>query len=293
MTINELQRQLEEAYSVKNLNKISLTLINLYQNQQYSILQKIAEIIGDFMEIEITSEGKGFSKLIRLYHPDRSEFYQNDIQRLVGLNDFDGLLEHTHILKLERIEEIAGSLSSYEDIDYSPVYEWDIDREGYSYINLNRKTRNKKFTTRPKGYDFFDAMKLRQYGRLDVEFPFYYLEDIDEFELSSSDIVRLDGIEFCIHASTIDLSENRIVDLSPLTGLKQLEELNLADNRIAIIDDLYNLSGLKRLNLSNNQIDDISTLFELVRLEYVDLTGNKISADQIERLAETGVKVDY
>jgi Leucine-rich repeat (LRR) protein len=293
MTINELQRQLEEAYSVKNLNKISLTLISLYQNRQYSILQKIAEIIGDFMEIEITSEGKGFSKLIRLYHPDRSEYYLNDINRLVGLNDFDGLLEHSHILKLERIEEIASSLNSYEDIDYSPVYGWDIDTEGYSTINLNRNTRNKKFTTRPKGYDFFDAMKIRQYGRVDAEFPFYYLEDIDEFELSSSDIVRLDGIEFCIHARTIDLSDNRIIDLSPITGLKQIEELNLADNRIAIIDDLYNLSGLKRLNLSNNLIDDISTLFELVRLEYVDLTGNKISVDQIQRLAETGVKVEY
>jgi hypothetical protein len=293
MTIIELKLQLEEAYSVRNLNKISLTLINLYQNQKYSILRKIAEIIGDFMEIEITSEGKGFSKLIRMYHPDRSEYYLNDINRLVGLNDFDGLLEHSHILKLERIEEIANSLSSYEDIDYSPVYGWDEDREGYSFINLNKKTRNQKFTTRPKGYDFYDAMKIRQYGRLDVEFPFYYLEDIDEFELSSSDIVRLDGIEFCIHARTIDLSENRIFDLSLLTGLTQLEELNLADNRIAIIDDLYNLSGLKRLNLSNNLIDDISTLFELVRLEYVDLTGNKISVEQIDRLAEMGVKVDY
>jgi Leucine-rich repeat (LRR) protein len=291
MTIEELKQQLEEAYTFRNLNNISLTLINLYRNRQYSILQKIGEIISDFIEIEISQEGKGFPKLIKLYHPDRYDYYINEINRLTDQNDFDGLLEHSHILKLERIEEIAGSLTSYEDIDYSPVYNWDIDTEGFTVIN--DKGRNKKFKTSPKGYDFYDAMKIRQYGRVDVEFPSWYLEDTDEFELSSSDIIDLDGIQFCIHARTIDLSDNRITDLSPLIGLKQLEELNLSDNHIEIIDDLNRLPNLKRLYLSNNHIEDISPLFEMDMLDYVDLTGNRMSQNQIDWLIEQGIKVDY
>lgn len=291
MTIKELKKQLEEAYTLRNLNNISLTLINLYRNQQYSILQKIGEIIGDFVEIEISGEGKGFPKLIKLYHPDRYDYYVNEINRLSDQQDIDGLLELSHILKLERIEEIAGTLTSFEDIDYSPVYSWDIDTEGFTVIN--DKSRSKKFKTSPKGYDFYDAMKIRQYGRTNVEFPSWYLEDIDEFELSSSDIIDLEGIQFCLHARTIDLSDNRITDLSPLIGLKELEELNLSDNRIEIIDDLNCLSSLKKLFLSNNRIEDISPLFEMDLLDYVELTGNRISPDQIDNLIELGVKVEY
>lgn len=43
MKIKELQRNLLEAYNAENLNGISLTLINLYKNQQFSILQNILQ----------------------------------------------------------------------------------------------------------------------------------------------------------------------------------------------------------------------------------------------------------
>lgn len=75
MKIKELQHRLQEAYTLDNLNKISLTLINLYKNQQYLILQKIAEIISDSIIIEIEADGKGFSKLMMLYHPDRALYH--------------------------------------------------------------------------------------------------------------------------------------------------------------------------------------------------------------------------
>jgi len=291
MTIEELQKKLQEAYILKNLNNISLTLINLYKNQQYSILQKIAAIINDFIDIEITADGKGFSKLIMLYHPDRANYYLNEIKKLTEQNNFDGLLEYSHILKLERIEEIANSLNSFEDIDYSPVYDWDINTDGYSIINDSETVKD--VITQPKEYDFYDAIKIRQYGNTDIEFPSYYLENIDEFELSSSNIIDLDGVQFCIHAKTIDLSDNRIADLTLLIGLAHLEELNISDNQIGNIDALSNVRNLKRIFLSNNHIEDISPLFELEKLDYVDLSGNMISNDQISKLIELGVTVDY
>ncbi len=291
MTIEELQKKLQEAYILKNLNNISLTLINLYKNQQYSILQKIAAIINDFIDIEITADGKGFSKLIMLYHPDRANYYLNEIKKLTEQNNFDGLLEYSHILKLERIEEIANSLNSFEDIDYSPVYDWDLNTDGYSIINDSETVKD--IITQPKEYDFYDAIKIRQYGNTDIEFPSYYLENIDEFELSSSNIIDLDGVQFCIHAKTIDLSDNRIADLTLLIGLAHLEELNISDNQIGNIDALSNVRNLKRIFLSNNHIEDISPLFELEKLDYVDLSGNMISTDQISKLIELGVTVDY
>lgn len=295
MTIAELNKELLEAYTVGNLNKISLTLINLFKSKHYSILQKIAEIISDFVDIEITNDGKGFSRFMMLYHPDRASFHINEINKLTEQNNFSDLLNYSHILKLERIEEIASSLNSYEDIDYSPVYEWDFETEGFSVVHDNQPIEIIKTKTKTKliGYTFYDAIKLREYGHTEIEYPSFYLEDIEEFELSSSDINDLDGVQFCIHAITIDLSDNRISDLSPLTGLTNLEELNLSDNQIGFIDDLSNLIGLKSVILSNNFIEDISPLFELEKLEYVDITGNNISPEQIDKLIDLGITVTF
>jgi hypothetical protein len=295
MTVKELSDQLLEAYTVSNLNKISLVLINLFSTKQYSVLQRISEILSDFTDLHISDDGKGFSKYMMLYHPDRASLHIDEINRLAEQNNFDALLEYSHILKLERIEEIASSISSYEDIDYAPVCDWDFDTEGFSVIYDTQPAKNIKTKTssKPVGYTFYDAIKLREYGHTEIEYPSFYLEDIEEFELSGSDINDLDGVQFCIHATAIDVSDNRISDLSPLSTLANLEELNLSDNQIGYIDGLSNLTGLKTLFISNNLIDDITPLFELEKLEYVDLSGNSISPEQIARLTETGVTVTF
>jgi Leucine-rich repeat (LRR) protein len=230
-----------------------------------------------------------------LYHPDRARFHINEINRLTERDNFNELLNYSHILRLERIEEISSTLSSYEDIDYAPVYDWDFETEGFSVVYDTQPIEIIKTKTKTKlvGYTFYDAIKLREYGHTEIEYPSFYLEEIEDFELSSSDINDLDGVQYCIHATTIDVSNNRISDLSPLIELTNLEELNLSDNQIGYIDGLSNLIGLKSVLLSNNFIEDITPLFELEKLEFVDISGNKISPEQIDKLIDLGVTVTF
>lgn len=299
MTIRELHKKLIEAYSVNNLNTISFTLISLFRNRQFSSLQKIAEIISEFVDVNIDKDGKGFNKLMMLYHPDRAVYHISEINKLAALEDYDGLLAYSHIFRLERIEEVASSIRNFEDIDYAPVYSWDIDDEedlsGFTIIDINQeKDRGwEKYNTGRSGYTFYDALKLRVYGDIDIEYPSYYIEYAEDVELSSSDIVDLEGVQFCTHAKVLDISDNRISDLLPLAELNELEELNLSDNEVEILDDLVHLKRLRTIMLSNNNIEDISPLFFLKNLEYADLSGNKIDMDQIERLTGMGVTVDY
>ena len=290
MTITELYNDLIKAYSVDNLNKISLTLLTLYKNEQFSILQKISEIISDVIPVEIQDDGKGFSKLMMLYHPDRSFHHIGEINKLREMNNFNALLEYSHILKLERIEEIAASLDSFEDIDYSPVYEWDMDAEGFRVFNDFKPNAETHWGS--KRCSFYDAIKIREYGCTDIEFPSYYLEDFEEFELAYSDIDDLYGIQYCVHAKSIDVSNNKIFDLTYLSDLPQLEELNLSDNKIGYIDPLSFLLKLRSLDLSNNQINDLTPLFRLKDLEYVCISGNPVKPSQIKELADLGVTVD-
>ncbi len=291
MTLNELKKRLLKAYTIDNLNRISLTLINLFKTRQFSILRKIAEIIADCVIIEIQEDGKGFNKFMMLYHPDRLSFHLNEIDKMVVSNNFDGLLEYSHILKLERIDEIATSLDSFEDIDYCPVYEWDFNTDGFRTTDDPNKIKKTKISK--KTYNFYDAIKIREYGHTKIEYPSYYLYDFEEFELSSSKINDLDGVQFCIHARIIDLSCNLISDLSYLAELFKLEELNLSDNKIGYIDSLAFLKKLKIVDLSNNEIDDLSPLFYLGELAYVNISGNKVEKKQIDELIGLGVVVDY
>lgn len=291
MTTSELHLKLKQAYTIDNLNVISLTLINLYKNQQYTVLRKIADIISDTVSIEIQENGKGFSKFMMLYHPDRYSFHINEMEKLASENNYDGLLNYSHILLLNRIEEIANSLNSFEDVDYSPVYEWDFNESGFT-VFYDRGPKEKELSFE-KEVNFYDAVKIRFFDNTQMEFPTWYLEDMDEIELASSFINDLEGAEFCIHTKNMDLSDNMISDLNPLFGLSFLEELDLSGNRIECIDVLSNLINLKILNLANNKIDDVTPLLDLGKLDYVDLTGNKIKAEQIKTLMELGITVDF
>jgi len=297
MKIDDLHQKLIEAYSVSNLNKIAVTLISFYKNQQFSILKKIALYISDSVSIEIDDKGKGFSSFMMLYHPDRANCHINAINKLSTENNYDGLLDYAHILLLSRIEEVAAVLENYEEIDYDPVYEWDFNTEGFTIFNDNdtpatssENSVNEKASLR--FYNFYDAVKVRMFDNTRMEYPSYYLEDIDEFELSSSDINDLEGVEFCKHVKNLDLSNNHIYDLTPLSGLKLLEELNLSDNKIMDIDALSNLENLRVLYLTNNQIDDILPIMNLPLLEYVDLMGTRVGKKQVEELQELGVTVE-
>jgi hypothetical protein len=293
MKVKELHSKLTEAWSNQNLNKISVTLINLYKNRQFDTLGQIASMISETMDFTIDPQARYFSKLMMLYHPDRGDFHRNEINRLAAENNYDGLLRYSHILLLGRIEEIAVTLANYEDIDYSPVYEWDIQADGFSIVtDQNSWVHEKPGRKNSHAHiTFYDAVKIRMYGNTNIEFPTYYLEDLEEFELSGSAISDLDGVQYCSHVKVLDLSANSISDICLLWGLSLLEEINLADNQLEDIDTLSHLSNLRIVDLSNNSVKDISALMNLGRLEYLDVTGTKVTGRQIAEMEELGVTV--
>jgi Leucine-rich repeat (LRR) protein len=92
---------------------------------------------------------------------------------------------------------------------------------------------------------------------------------------------------------TVDLSGNKILDLTQLWGLSLIEELSLSGNCIELIDSLANLTNLRFLNLSDNKVRDLSPLFDLGKLETVILHGNPVNQQQIEELEELGVEVEW
>ena len=99
----------------------------------------------------------------------------------------------------------------------------------------------------------------------------------------------------------LDLRQNQISDISPLSKLIGLTNLYLSNNRIINVSSLKSLVNLEELRLDGNQISDISSLVEnsgLVKDDQLLLRGNNINMQEgsatlkdIIALERRGVKV--
>lgn len=292
MDIKELYHDLVKAYSNENLNVITGKLIVLYKNRNYRKIREMANRISEYVSIDEEKDARCFSRLVMLYHPDRGEQFRREIKKLYGQNDYAALRKHSHILLMDDIDSIVVTKID-EDIDYHPEYAWDVNPdEGFGFEDADEENQE-TFESDSVDYErsFYNLVKMREYGRVNIEFPFYYLEDFEEFEMAYSGLETLDGVEYCIHAKILDVSNNSISDIENLWNLKSLEELYLANNEIGYIDILSNLVNLKVVDLSGNQIDDVSPLLELENLEYVNLIGNPVPKNQIDLLEAKGMIV--
>lgn len=84
-------------------------------------------------------------------------------------------------------------------------------------------------------------------------------------------IVSLEGLQYAENLVSLDLSENRICDLSPLSELKNLTYLELDRNNIRDLSPLSGLSSLEHLNIYNNFLEDITPLSNLHNLQFLDM----------------------
>ena len=291
--MNELYHKLIEAYSENNLNRITGKLIDLYRNKNYREIRGIAKRISDYVIINEDKDAKCFSKLIMLYHPDRVTYFKKAINKFYSDNNYKGLKQFSHILLIDDIDTIKV-VPIDDDIDYNPEFIWDeVQDDGYSFVDFESDDNYEDFDPENIERSFYNALKLREFGTLNVNFPVWYLQDYEKMELSESGLDSLDGVEYCKYVVSLDLTGNEISDITDLWTLKQLEELYLARNQIGYIDALYNLKKLRILDLSGNQIDDVSPLFQLENLEYLNLAGNNIPQEQMDALLAKDMIVMY
>ncbi len=108
--------------------------------------------------------------------------------------------------------------------------------------------------------------------------PLFELENIEVLEIVASSIESddLEGLASLDNLEILRLKDNRIGDISPVTGLTGIRELHLADNELIEIEGLEKLSSLQSLDLSNNHLISVAPLAELKRLDYLDLSGNQL-----------------
>lgn len=107
------------------------------------------------------------------------------------------------------------------------------------------------------------------------------LKELDATGLNIDSIV---GLEHAVELQTLNLGDNSIHDLEPLSGLKNLTALVLYQNDVSDIEPLEPITSLITLELGYNQISDISSLSSLTSLESLGLSGQELTGT--DRLAD-------
>ena len=75
----------------------------------------------------------------------------------------------------------------------------------------------------------------------------------------------------------LDLSGNKLADVSLLADLRGLESLDLSGNALTDIAPLSTLTTLRRLDLRGNRVADLAPLASLPRLKVLLLDGNRLA----------------
>ncbi|HBE69397.1 MAG TPA: hypothetical protein DDW52_14720 [Planctomycetaceae bacterium] len=102
------------------------------------------------------------------------------------------------------------------------------------------------------------------------------VKDIAVLRGGSLEIKDLTGLEHCLAVQQIDLSDNALVDISPLAGLTKLMSLDLSNNKITDISPLKKLTKLQYLNIEDNQVRKLAPLVDLKAMRSLYMTNNKI-----------------
>ncbi len=93
-------------------------------------------------------------------------------------------------------------------------------------------------------------------------------------------IKDLSGLEHCAALMSIDLTDNEISNLAPLSKLTRLQSVMLANNQIADLGALKELTAMQLLDLSGNKVTDLAALSGMKNLRTLYVARNQLTSLQ-------------
>lgn len=104
------------------------------------------------------------------------------------------------------------------------------------------------------------------------------LPKLESLTLSGCGLSTASGLEAAKNLSYLDLSQNTIRDLSPLTQLTGLQELYLQHNAVDDLTALGAMAALTKLDVSYNLLTDLSPIYNCTTLTYLAAGNNQLTA---------------
>ena len=209
--------------------------------------------------------------------------YDEDMNFEQNLIDFTQNNENYKILKEILYKNIKEGKESL-------VFVYTINSQKYGKINEIDNVVNLEANLKKKLIEVgIDTNKDGNITRRELYTSFCNMEDT--LDLSNANITDILGLEY-LNVNSINLSNNKITDITPLSKNNTIYDINLSNNNISKISGIENCKQLRNINLSNNTITDITPISKLFSMtengesydwEYgegyteIDLSHNEIS----------------
>lgn len=284
---------LKQLFTLQNLGEVTACLIEAFKSKDEGRIRRILQAAGRAASGDLSRD---FTDSIKLFHPDRLQYYLNLMENEALIRELPRL---DSVLREVRSGGAAVSVSRAspgrdEDVSFEEERgygseDFDAWRET-EWAETDELDQDEFSEEEPRS--FVEALKLKEYGSLDVSYTPGVLRSLEgSLDVSDFEIDDLRGAEFCENVTALNLSNNLISDLGPLSSLGKLEELFISENQIDSLEPLKGLTALRVLDVSYNMIEDISALLGLTNLEFVNLVGNEIPQAQKTALSARGVLV--
>jgi hypothetical protein len=297
MNAEDLYRTITNNLNGDYLKDLSVQIIDAYRSKNYRVLSAYGRHIMPELTQDKTPPNRLFFMLIKHFHPDRLEAIRRAVDEAYRSGDEKTLGFYANVSRArtevrpqrrvehEKRDETYGYGAEDFGFDFDPGYrqpEEDVDPEDI-------------FDEREEEFDFLSALKAEHLGNLDMEITpadLAYLEG--ELVLAGYELQELDGLEYCVNITSLDLSDNEITNIYEVQALVHLREIFLANNHVSDLSPLGELAELEILDVSFNDVDDLSPLLSLGNLKFVNLQGNPLEeTETIHRLEERSVVVIY
>lgn len=103
------------------------------------------------------------------------------------------------------------------------------------------------------------------------------LPELRSLTLTNCGLSTILGIEDSMMLQTLNLSENALRNLEPLSTMVTLRSLNLSNNAVTNLSSLSALPNLEMLDVSYNSITSITALSGCAKLSWLDVSHNKLA----------------
>ena len=108
------------------------------------------------------------------------------------------------------------------------------------------------------------------------------LRELDPF---GDYIPDLEGLQYAVNLTSLNLDYSFVSDISLLANLTHLADLSLLGNSVSDLSPLAKLTNLTALDLGANPVDDISTLENLTKLTFLNLGASNLSDSDLSSLS--------
>ena len=217
-----------------------------------------------------------------------SDYFYISYEDILVENDLFGILStsNDNLININSIK--SKSIKNYFYNNYSFLIET-ID--GEEYLNPVSLDNLRYIDLSNSGLKNEDLSELNVFS--DLEHIVFNLSDnnltdisllsdyknkfnVEEINISNNKISDLTPLKNFNNLMILEAENNEIVDISPLSGNEKLYSININNNKVSDLTSLKNIKKISSVYINNNNISDINFINDIKNL-YIELSGNPIN----------------